>query len=310
LLGAWAVLVGLGGARRVHRATLTIPFSVLLTVAVVVAQAEDLRQASCDTMAMFKRVADKDLFVSEPPPQWFGNGANEEGDPSWSNANWLKSRFHLNFAEYHGGKNNFGVMRVMNDDLVQPHRGFGIHPHANMEIVTYIVEGELTHKDSMGSGETLSRGAVQFMSAGSGVRHSEHNLGDKPLRFIQMWFHPAERGLEPNYGSFAGDAEARRDKLHHLVSDVRGDIKTPVQVHQDLNIWTCELSKGESIDFKLNPGRQGYLLSVEGSLECSGEHGSGTLLRHDAAELHGTNVLKIVGGDNGSHFLLLEMEAA
>ena len=90
------------------------------------------------------------LFVSEPPPEWFGNPANPSGDKrGWTNANWLKSRFHFSFAEYNNHKNSeFGVLRVMNDDLVQPKRGFGTHGHQNMEICTYIVEGSLTHKDS------------------------------------------------------------------------------------------------------------------------------------------------------------------
>ena len=101
------------------------------------------------------------LHVSEPPPHLFGNPPNPGGEKrGWSNANWLKSRFHFSFAEYSNHKNaSFGVLRVMNDDLVMPKRGFGEHGHANMEIVTYIVEGRLTHQDSTGTSETLGRGA-------------------------------------------------------------------------------------------------------------------------------------------------------
>lgn len=95
---------------------------------------------------------------------WFGNKANEPSNPQWTNANWLKSRFHFSFAEYNNPRNqNFGVLRVMNDDLVQPNRGFGAHPHRDMEICTYVVDGKLTHQDSMGTKETLQRGAIQFM---------------------------------------------------------------------------------------------------------------------------------------------------
>merc|ERR1712216_814798 len=110
-------------------------------------------------------------------------------------------------AEYRNQHNsNFGVLRVLNDDLVQPARGFGAHPHRNTEICTYVVEGDLTHKDSMGTAGTLTRGAIQFMTAGSGVTHSEHNRSpDKPLRFIQMWINTRENGLAPNYGSAVGD---------------------------------------------------------------------------------------------------------
>lgn len=106
------------------------------------------------------------------------------------NKNWLKSRFHFNFAEYHSGPSQFGHLRVMNDDLVQPRRGFGMHPHRDMEIMTFIIHGKLTHKDSMGTEETLGRGGVQFMTAGRGIRHSEHNLHDEPLRFVQCWVMP------------------------------------------------------------------------------------------------------------------------
>ena len=142
--------------------------------------------------ASVKVIPNEKLFVSEPNPYMFGNGANPGFDPAWTNVNWLKSRFHFSFAEYHNYENlDFGVLRVMNDDLVQPKRGFGTHPHQNAEIVTYVVNGELTHEDSMGTSESLGRGSIQFMSAGSGIEHSETNAGDKPLRFIQTWIKPA-----------------------------------------------------------------------------------------------------------------------
>jgi len=114
-----------------------------------------------------KKIPESKLGVSEPPPSWFGNRENERNNGKWTNTNWLKSRFHFSFAEYSNPRNqNFGVLRVMNDDLVQPDRGFGEHPHRDVEICTYVVEGKLTHKDSMGTAETLGRGAVQFMTAG------------------------------------------------------------------------------------------------------------------------------------------------
>ena len=138
-----------------------------------------------------KKISVADLFVSEPDPLWFGNVPNEPDHPCWTNKNWLKSRFHFSFAEWHGGRNRFGCLRVVNDDLVQPSRGFGTHGHQDMEIITYILHGGLTHKDSMGSEETLGRGSVQFMTAGTGVMHSEYNLDpEQDLRFIQSWILP------------------------------------------------------------------------------------------------------------------------
>ncbi len=113
-----------------------------------------------------------------------------------SNLGWLKSKFHFSFAEYFNPDNmNFGVLRVINDDLVAPHTGFNLHPHADMEIISYVVEGELTHGDSMGNKSTITRGHVQYMSAGTGVYHSEHNLGENVLRFLQIWILPDRKRL-------------------------------------------------------------------------------------------------------------------
>ena len=107
------------------------------------------------------------LYVSEPNPRYFGNPPNPQNRPSsWTNDNWLKSRFHFAFAENMRGPRPWGVLRVLNDDLVQPARGFGQHPHRNMEIITYVVDGSLSHQDTMGTCETLGRGSVQFMTAG------------------------------------------------------------------------------------------------------------------------------------------------
>lgn len=161
-----------------------------------------------------RKIPEAALGKSEPPPQWFGNKANEVSNTNWTNKNWLKSRFHFSFAEYDNPRNqNFGVLRVLNDDLVQPARGFGAHPHRGVEICTYIVEGDLTHKDSMGTEETLSRGAVQFMSAGRGVQHSEQNLNEyKPLRFVQIWINTQQPNISPKYGSFVGDFNDRQNR--------------------------------------------------------------------------------------------------
>eukprot|EP00981_Chlorochromonas_danica_P012624 scaffold5232_cov179-Ochromonas_danica.AAC.1 len=105
----------------------------------------------------------------------------------------------------------------MNDDLVQPNRGFGCHPHRDMEICTYVVQGDLTHQDSMGSKETLSRGSVQYMSAGRGVQHSEHNLHPtNPLRFIQIWIQPRQKGLTSRYGGYPGREQERLNRWAHL----------------------------------------------------------------------------------------------
>ena len=269
------------------------------------------------TMApLIKVVPDSKLYVSEPDPRWFGNSGNPGYDPAWTNTNWLKSRFHFSFAEYHNPSNSrFGVMRVMNDDLVQPKRGFGTHPHRDMEIITYIVDGSLTHQDSMGSKESLGRGSIQFMTAGTGVQHSEFNHGENPLRFIQTWIMPRERSLTPNYGSYDApkDCAAKKNTVQYLASDTSNtSADTPVKVNQDVDTHAAELELGKSVSLDLARGRQAYMLCIEGTLEVNGK----TLSKYDAAEIHGDGTpleVKATGvepTENGevAHFLMFSMK--
>ncbi|KAL7533259.1 hypothetical protein ACHAXR_005130 [Thalassiosira sp. AJA248-18] len=280
-----------------------------------------------------KHVPGSKLYVSEPDPRWFGNPPNEERNPHWDteSVNWLKSRFHFSFAEYSSNKNsNFGVLRVMNDDFVQPDRGFGTHGHSNMEIVTYIVQGKLTHKDSMGTSETLGRGSVQFMTAGRGVNHSEFNRAkESGLRFIQTWIVPRTTGLVPNYGSFDPDGESGKNvctannQWRHLVSDVQdGSTDTPVQIEQDANLYVAEMDRdGLSLDFQLKKDRMAYALCVEGSVKLHDGSGKEVILeQHDGCEIKSVRndggALKVEamgsekmenGTDISAHVLVFEM---
>ena len=260
---------------------------------------------------MIRRIPNSILGTSEPNPMWFGNPGNEAGNPHWTHPNWLKSRFHFSFAEYNNLHNTgFGVLRVLNDDLVQPKRGFGEHPHANMEICTYVVEGQLTHRDSMGTEETLSRGAIQFMTAGRGVRHQEHNLHQSaPLRFLQIWITPRRTGLNPNYGSAACPPESRLNQWGHMVSDVENpSAQTAVKINQDANIFATEVEAGRTVTMEMVAGRQGYLVCVESSAAVSfGGKDSTTLERHDAAEVYGGGALTVEAVGEKAHLLLIEM---
>lgn len=183
----------------------------------------------------------------------------------------------------------------MNDDLVQPRRGFGTHGHANMEIITYIVSGKLTHKDSMGTEESLGRGSIQFMTAGRGVRHSEYNHEDVPLRFIQVWIVPAERGLPPNYGSYTGSLEKRKNQFQHLVSDVRDQSSsTPVEINQDTDVYATELDLGSQTTLQIEEGRQAYLLCIEGEIVVNnGTEQQQKLAKHDACEITSAGMLEL-----------------
>jgi len=274
----------------------------------------------------FRKITQDKLGISEPDPMHFGNGANPKSDKNWSNANWLKSRFHFNFAEWSGGPSSFGMLRVLNDDLVQPQRGFGTHGHANAEICTYVVDGELTHKDSMGTAETLSRGSIQFMTAGKGVRHSEfNNHPTTPLRFIQIWIVPRKNGLPPNYGSLRGDPadnSMRLNKWAWLVGDVsdKKAADVPVRINQDVNFYVTELDGGASdaLTFDIAAGRQAYVLQIEGATryaptdDASNDTNSVQLTRHEAATVIGPAkfaLSPLEPSTNGnSHVLVLEMQ--
>lgn len=219
-----------------------------------------------------------------------------------ANHGWLVSRFHFSFAEYYNSKNmNFGVLRVLNDDIVQPATGFETHPHDNMEIISYCVSGELTHRDSMGYKETLNRGDVQYMSAGTGLTHSEMNESkDKALRFLQIWILPSSRGLKTQYGSKKYKKAERHNKLLHVAAG--GDADGAIKIHQDANIYVSEIDKGKTVDLSIKQGRQAYLVCIEGSLSMGGVE----LKERDAVKIIGKEDLSIAAA-TGAHLLAIEM---
>lgn len=218
-----------------------------------------------------------------------------------SNLGWLQSIFHFSFAEYYNPKNmNFGSLRVVNDDLVKSNTGFPTHPHKDMEIVSYVIKGDLTHGDSMGNENTLTRGQVQYMSAGTGVYHSEYNLGDNTLRFLQIWILPDNIGYKPNYGDYRFTWAERKNKWLHMVSSKSGN--APIKINQDFNIYSIELDSNEEINFPVNKGRQAYILQVEGSSSIN----EILLNERDAAEVIEENIY--IKAKNTSHILVLEMK--
>lgn len=219
-----------------------------------------------------------------------------------SDLGWLQSRFHFSFAEYRNPDNvNFGVLRVLNDDIISPHSGFDMHPHENMEIVTYIVDGEITHKDSMGNEETLKRGEVQYMSAGDGVVHSEYNMSDKDLRSLQIWIYPPKKGLDTLYGSYRYKEDERKNKLLNIISPQDGDSK--IKLYQDVNFYVSELDVGKTIDFDIKENRQIYYIQIEGSANINGLE----LNYGDAMEITDEKTLNIIANEH-SHFLFIEMK--
>lgn len=222
-----------------------------------------------------------------------------------SNLGWLESRFHFSFAEYRNPDNiNFGVLRVLNDDIVHPNSGFDTHPHQNMEIISYVVRGEITHKDSMGNEETLGRGEVQYLSAGDGIYHSEHNISkSEDLRLLQIWIIPPSSSLPRLYGSHKFKENQRKNRLLNIVSSKEGD--APVKIYQDVNLYVSELEENEELGFHINKNRQIYFAQIEGdSLVNSIELNSG-----DAMEITKEKSLKIKAFSK-SNFLFIEMKEA
>jgi redox-sensitive bicupin YhaK (pirin superfamily) len=217
-----------------------------------------------------------------------------------SNRGWLRSKFHFSFAEYYNPDNiNFGVLRVINDDLVEAGTGFDTHPHRDMEIISYVVNGELTHGDSMGNKNTITRGHVQYMSAGTGVYHSEHNFGKDILRFLQIWIFPDNEGYKPNYGDYRFNWDDRHNKWLHMVSSKDGN--APIKINQDMNIYSLGLEKGKEIDFQVNAGRQAYLVQIEGNSTINDIE----LADRDGMEIVEEDIL--IKAEETSHILVLEM---
>ena len=220
-----------------------------------------------------------------------------------SNLGWLESRFHFSFAEYRNPNNiNFGVLRVLNDDIVHANSGFDTHPHSNMEIISYIVNGEITHKDSMGNSETLKRGEVQYLSAGDGIYHSEHNWHKTlDLRLLQIWIIPPKAGLPRLYGSKRFEEIDRKNKLLNIVSSQEGS--ADIKIYQDINIFVSELEADKTIDFDIKKDRQVYFVQIEGSSQINDI----ILSNGDALEIVDIDKLEIKALEN-SHFLFIEMK--
>jgi hypothetical protein len=198
---------------------------------------------------------------------------------------WLRSYHSFSFADYHDPRHmGFGHLRVINEDRVQPGTGFGTHGHRDMEIVSYVLEGALAHKDSMGNGSTIVPGDVQRMSAGKGVLHSEFNQAPKGVtHFLQIWIEPDVTGIAPSYEQKHFDAASKRGKLR-LVASPDGR-EGSVTIHQDALMYAALLDGTDRVVHKLRPGRRAYLHVARGSVTANGQAlGAGDALKLAHAE--------------------------
>ena len=183
---------------------------------------------------------------------------------------WLDTYHTFSFADYYEPKfMGFRTLRVINEDRVAPGRGFGTHGHRDMEIITYVLEGLLGHRDSMGTGSVIRPGEVQRMSAGSGVTHSEMNASSSdPVHLLQIWIEPDRRGLEPEYEQKAFPAEERNGRLR-LVASPDGR-EGSLKIHQDVDLYAANVREGDALRFEFRPKRHGWLQVARGDLTVNG----------------------------------------
>jgi hypothetical protein len=202
---------------------------------------------------------------------------------------WLNSFHSFSFANYHDPDHmGFGALRVINEDRVKPGQGFGTHSHRDMEIISYVLEGGLAHKDSMGNGSVIRAGDVQRMSAGTGVAHSEFNASDRePVHFLQIWIEPAVRGIAPSYEEKRFEPDARRGRLRLIASPDGRD--GSVTIHQDAFLYAALLGGDEAVAHEPRTGRRTYVHVVRGEAQVNGQ----ALAAGDAMKISGETRVRI-----------------
>jgi hypothetical protein len=183
---------------------------------------------------------------------------------------WLKAKHHFSFADYvDPGRMSHGALRVWNDDEIAPNSGFPPHPHADMEIITYVREGAITHKDSLGNEGRTEAGDVQVMSAGSGIRHAEYNLEPVATKLFQIWIQPDRSGGQPTWGAKPFPKDERSGRLVVLASGVEGDADA-LPIRTNARVLGATLKAGERVEYELGGGRHAYLVPAKGAVEVNG----------------------------------------
>ena len=215
---------------------------------------------------------------------------------------WLDSFHSFSFADYHDPEHmGYGPLRVINEDRVQPGQGFGTHGHRDMEIISYVLEGGLAHKDSMGNGSVIRPGDVQRMSAGTGVMHSEFNASDRdPVHFLQIWIEPATRGAKPGYEEKRFEPEAKRGRLRLIGSPDGRD--GSVTIRQDVFLYAALVDGDEVVEHRPASGRRSYVHVVRGEVAVNGN----PLVQGDALKLSGEQVVRLEQG-RGAEVLLFDL---
>lgn len=200
---------------------------------------------------------------------------------------WLNARYHFSFSGYYNpDRMSHGALRVWNDDTIRAGTGFPPHGHDNMEIITYVRKGAITHKDSLGNEGRTEAGDVQVMSAGSGIRHAEVNLESEDTTLFQIWIEPSERGGEPSWGAMKFP---KGDRAGQWATLAAGDAEGGLRIRQDAKVLGATLTKGERLDYQVSEGRHGYLVVAAGRIVLNGE----VLNARDGAAITGAETVTI-----------------
>jgi len=221
-----------------------------------------------------------------------------------ANHGWLDTYYSFSFSNYYDPKHmGFRDLRVINEDRVSAGRGFGSHPHRDMEIITYIIEGELSHRDSTGTEATIRQNDVQRMSAGTGVTHSEYNNSANPVHLLQIWIMPEADGLQPSYEDRTFPREEKQDRLRLIASRDGRDGST--RINQDASVYASLLESGKTLDLELKAGRHAWVQLVSGELEVNGTR----MVKGDGAAISDESKLALasVGGNGAAEFLLFDL---
>ena len=227
--------------------------------------------------------------------------ADERGG---ANLGWLDSKHTFSFGHYFDADHlGFGALRVINEDRVAPGGGFPTHPHNDMEIVSYVLDGALEHRDSMGNGSVIKPGDVQRMSAGTGIRHSEYNASkDNPAHFLQIWIVPEENGLAPSYEEKTFTPDHKRGQLCLVGS--RGGAAGSVRIHQDVNLYATLLGEGDAVRHNVVHGRGAWVQVVRGTFRVNGAD----LKAGDGASVTEAGMLELTGTSDQSEALMFDLK--
>ena len=228
----------------------------------------------------------------------------EFADLAHVNHDWLQARHHFSFGKYWDPKRmGFGPIRVWNDDEIAPQTGFPMHPHQNMEIITYVREGAITHRDNMGNEGRTEAGDVQVMSAGSGVMHSEYNLENDETRLFQIWVEPREAGGAPRWDAKAFPRGNRSGKLEILASGFDEDVEAgALMIRADARLYGATLDKGQVVHHDVTPGDHVYLVGSAGRVLVNGEE----IAARDSLAVRDVDRLTITAMDDESEFVFVE----